>query len=73
VVVAVTAGGLAAVTGRAVAALWGGTPSLPAAIVALTVAGCAMLVVFVVVSYVMDKRDVRPAINAGLSRLWPQR
>lgn len=59
---------VAAVVGRWVAGLWH-DPSLLDAVVSLVVAGCAMGLVFGVVSYVLNKRDVRPMTAVITSRL----
>jgi len=68
-VVSITATAASALAGRWVATLWGTGMSLGEAILAGVCGGTAILAVFGVVSYVMDKRDVRPIVAAGLARL----
>ena len=68
-VVSVAAAAASAGVGYAIAALWPASMSLGQAVLSALSAGTAIALVFGVVSYVMDKRDVRPMVTAGIARL----
>ncbi len=68
-IVSMVAAALSAGAGYAIAGLWSDAMSLGEAVLSALCGGTAILIVFGVVSYVMDRRDVRPMAQAGLARL----
>lgn len=68
-VTGVTAAVVSTVAGRFFLAAWDWQASLGSAIVAAVLGGCVILAVYLLVAFALDRRDMRPTVDAVWSRI----